>query len=268
MDQATIDARLRILLPPEFHETYRTLEARPMGGTGLKYDADGRVAWDRIWQSFCDLAMAGGPPHKGRLLGPGLPADIAARPDDQLDVLDELGRGVTMASELPTVESPHVGWIRVECHSDVMAGWLLRAITTENVAVRREGRMLDLPAAPHFRVDKEVKNVITVTAKTCHYWMGHIPREQKIAIGDLLAELDRDAPLIEPAWPDDGSSGWRAIACASVGEALHRMRSFIAQNVLARREGTDVFVPTFTGGTKDWESGGIRSRCRGEAGGT
>ncbi len=238
-----IDARLRILLPPEFHETYRTLEAQPMGAAGLQYDADGRVAWDRIWQTFCDLALAGGPPHKGRLLGPGRPAEIAARPDAYLDVLDELGRGLTMASELPTTESPHLGWIRVACHSEVMAGWLLRAITTENVAVRRDGRWLDLPAAPHFRIDKEIKNVITVTAKTCHYWMGHIPREQKIAIGELLAELDRESPLLEPDWPDEGEPGWRQVPCASVTEALDKMRALIAQNVLARREETTVFVP-------------------------
>ena len=71
-------------------------------------------------------------------------------------------------------DSPNLGWIRVQCHSDVMAGWMLRAITMENVAVRSEGRALDLPAAPHFRLDKEIKNVVTVVAKTCHYWMGHI----------------------------------------------------------------------------------------------
>ena len=39
-----------------------------MRAAGLKYDADGKVAWDEIWGSFCDLAMAGGPPHKGKLL--------------------------------------------------------------------------------------------------------------------------------------------------------------------------------------------------------
>jgi len=43
---------------------------------------------------------------------------------------------------------------------------MLRAITMENVAVRLEGRALDLPAAPVFRIDKEIKNVVTVVAKT------------------------------------------------------------------------------------------------------
>lgn len=49
---------------------------------GLQCDTDGRVAWNRIWQAFCDLAIAGGPPHKGRLLGPGSYELIGQRPDD------------------------------------------------------------------------------------------------------------------------------------------------------------------------------------------
>ena len=56
----------------------------------------------------------------------------------------------------------------------------------ENVAARRQGAMLDLPAAPQFRLEKEIKNVITVMAKTCHYWVGHIPRAQQQAIAELL----------------------------------------------------------------------------------
>ena len=239
---AELDRRLRILLPPEYHDSYVQLEPKPMRSAGLAYDADGRVAWDRIWQSFCDLAMAGGPPHKGRLLGPRAPEDISARPGDYLDVIEELGRGITLASELPAGDSPHLGWIRVHCHSEVMAGWMLRNITMENVAVRAEGRGLDLPAAPDFRMDKEIKNVVTVVAKTCHYWMGHIPREQKIEIGDLFKSLDHESPLLTPGW-DEGGDLWHGVGCDSVPHALWMMRGLIALNVLARREDTTVFVP-------------------------
>jgi sirohydrochlorin cobaltochelatase len=239
---ATIDERLRILLPPEYHESYERLEAKPMGSAGLSYDTEGRVAWDRIWQSFCDLAMAGGPPHKGALLGPGTPENVAAQPDRYLDVIEELGRGITLASELPAADSPDLGWIRVQCHSDVMAGWMLRAITMENVAVRADGRALDLPASPHFRLDKEIKNVVTVVAKTAHYWMGHLPREQKIAIGALFESLASESPLIQPDWAD-ASCAWRGLNCASVADAIWMARALIASNVLARRERTMVFVP-------------------------
>jgi sirohydrochlorin cobaltochelatase len=242
-DAAEVDRRIRILLPPEYHNSYATLTANPMGGAGLQYDADGRVAWNRIWQAFCDLAIAGGPPHKGRLLGPGSVDVIGARPDEHLDVLDELGRGLTMASELPTEESPHLGWIRVVCHSDTMAAWMYRAITTENVAVRRDGRALDLPASPAFSLEKEIKNVVTVVAKTTHYWMNHIPREQKSAIAELITSMDAEARLIEPEWRDDGTANWQAIACDSVADALSQMRTFIAANILARREDLTVCVP-------------------------
>lgn len=55
-----------------------------------------------------------------------------------------------------------------------MALWLLRAIVVENICVRREGQTLFLPAGPDFRLEYEIKNVITVAAKTHHYWSEHI----------------------------------------------------------------------------------------------
>ena len=224
-----------------------------MGSAGLKYDAEGRVAWNEVWQSFCDLAMAGGPPHKGKLLRPGTADAIAANPAGYLDVIEELGRGITLASDLPAADSPHLGWIRVQCHSEVMAGWMIRNITMENVAVRIEGRALDLPAAPDFRLEKEIKNVVTVVAKTCHYWMGHVPRDQKIEIGELFAALDRESALIVPGW-DDQDDPWRGIECESVSAALRLMRALVASNVLARREDTTVFVPV----TSSTDPGGRR----------
>src|ERR1700759_5567269 len=89
-DQAALDeleARLRTILPEEYQDG----EVQPvsMGSAGLKYDNDGKVAWDEIWDHFCDLAMAGGPPHKGRLLEPGS-ADEA---DRYREVAAEICRG-------------------------------------------------------------------------------------------------------------------------------------------------------------------------------
>jgi hypothetical protein len=153
-----------------------------------------------------------------------------------------------------------------------MAGWLLRAITMENVAVRAQGRWLDLPAAPGFRLEKEIKNVITVIAKTCHYWLGHMPRAQKQAIGSLFARLAAESPLLAPAVEDEGPrsdaeaglvaaiaarmlrdtglrasphryGGWLGVECASVQAAVWMMRALVAGNVLSRREGTVLFVP-------------------------
>jgi sirohydrochlorin cobaltochelatase len=50
----------------------------------------------------------------------------------------------------------------------------MRAIVVENVCVRRERSVLFLPAGPAFRLEKEIKNVITVVAKTYHYWTEHL----------------------------------------------------------------------------------------------
>jgi sirohydrochlorin cobaltochelatase len=267
-----LDFRLRIVLPEEYQDSYEEMQPTAMGSAGLKYAGDGTVAWNEIWGSFCDLAMAGGPPHKGTLLEPATPAEIAARPDRHQEVVDEICRGITMVTDLPARESPTPGWIRTTCFSDPMAGWLLRAIVTENVAVRAEGMALDLPVSPAFRLDKEIKNVITVIAKTCHYWMGHMPRAQRIAIAKLFADLASDTPLVQPAFSIDGVrpdadaplyagvaerihrdtglrasphqyAGWLGLECADVNTAVWMMRALVVNNVLSRREGVVLFVP-------------------------
>jgi sirohydrochlorin cobaltochelatase len=234
-----LDVRLRVLLPETYQDSYETLQPAPMGSAALKYGPDGKVAWDQIWGSFCDLAMAGGPPHKGTLLEPGTDEAITAAPKKYEDVVDEICRGITLASELPAQPSPVRGWVSVDCYSETMASWLLRAIVMENVAAKSRGRELRLPASPEFRLDREIKNVITVIAKTTHYWMGHMSRAQKSAIADLFAKMSASSPLIEPGDRD----GWRGLECASVKAAVWMMRAMVVHNVLARREGTTLFVP-------------------------
>ena len=266
-----LDLRLRTLLPEEYQDSYEDVQPAPMRSAGLKFDADGKVAWDEIWGSFCDLAMAGGPPHKGALLEPGTPDAIAASPERHAVVTDEIRRGIEMVTELPTGLSPAAGWVRVTCINDTMARWLLRAIVMENVAVQRDFHMLDLPAAPHFRLEKEIKNVVTVIAKTCHYWTGHMWLPQRRRIAALLSAMQEEGPVVAPALATDGvpdghersfaalaaaidrdtglaaSShryvGWLGMECRSVAAAVWMMRLLVAANVLTRREGTVLFVP-------------------------
>ena len=142
--------------------------------------------------------MAGGPPHKGRLLGPGLQSEIDAQFNRYDEVAEEICRGIRLATGLRSYVSPTVGWVCVTCLSDAMAEWLVRAIVMENVAVRRRGAILELPASPLFRLEKEIKNVITVIAKTCHYWLGHMPSDQQRAIVELFVTMGHESPLIEP----------------------------------------------------------------------
>jgi sirohydrochlorin cobaltochelatase len=144
-----------------------------MGVADLVYDADGHVAWDQIWGSFCDLALAGGPPHRGTLLEPAAPPATARDQERYRAVLAELERGIRLVTGLPVVTSAAPGWIGVQCADETMALWLLRAIIVENVSVRREGHVLYLPAGADFRLEYEIKNVITVIAKTHHYWTEH-----------------------------------------------------------------------------------------------
>jgi hypothetical protein len=274
-DQAALEAlevRLEALLPEQYQDSYEELEPAPMRSAGLKYGTDGKVAWDEIWGSFCDLAMAGGPPHKGRLLEPGLPREIDAQEIRYEQVVREICRGATMVTGLEARPSPDPGWVRITCASEGMSGWLLRAIVMENVAVRGDGVTLDLPAAPHFRIDKEIKNVVTVIAKTCHYWVGHMAESQHQIIATMFAEMAEDSPLIEPARSIDGIrseeadavaarmaaaiqrdtgmqpsghryTGWLGVECPSVRTAIWMMRAMVVNNILARREETVLFVP-------------------------
>jgi sirohydrochlorin cobaltochelatase len=265
---AALDERLRTLLPEEYQESYEQVQPVSMGSAGLKYGADGNVAWDEMWQTFCDLAMAGGPPHKGTLLEPGSPGAIAANEERYRQVIGEIRRGIELVTGMPADPSPHRGWVRVECYSAAMAGWLVRAIVMENVAAQADGVTLDLPVAPHFRVEKEIKNVITVIAKTCHYWLEHMPRTQQRSIAGLFETMSAESPLLAPPRAGDDReravttrvadrleqqtgltrsdqrySGWLGMNCPTARTAIWMMRALVAANVLSRREGTTLFVP-------------------------
>ncbi|HLG56258.1 MAG TPA: hypothetical protein VI485_13065 [Vicinamibacterales bacterium] len=287
-----LDARLTTLLPEAYRDVYEEVQPISMGSAALKYDADGQVAWDQIWGSFCDLAMAGGPPHKGTLLEPGAEADIDAQFGRYDEVCEEICRGITLVSGLRAYVAPTPGWVCVTCLGDGMAGWLARAIVMENVAARRRGAILELPAAPHFRLEKEIKNVITAFAKTCHYWVGHIPHDQQQAIAVLLVTMERESRFVEPDLSKSGVTsgralaatiaalihrdtglqtsnpqyaGWLGVECPSVRVAVWMMRALVASNVLSRREGTVLFVPvnavTDPGGTIVAKAVGRIYRC-------
>ena len=264
---AQLEVRLNTLLPEEYRGAV-DVQPTPMGSAAVRYDADGRVAWDEMWGSFCDLAVAGGPPHKGRLLQPGAAAEIRSVPEQQAEVVREICRGVRMVADVEGAAAPDPGWVRIRVFTDVMAAWLLRAITTENVAIRVTANAVDLPAGPSFRLEKEIKNVITVMAKTCHYWVGHMPRQQQRSIGRLFDTIAADAPLIVPSYETEadvtdmrtalarripratglhcagiGYAGWFGVEVPDVRAAIWMMRAMIAHNVLARREASILYLP-------------------------
>ena len=161
------------LLPPRY-QNGKIVSAAPMGIAPMRYADDGQVAWDEMWTDFCDLALAGGPSHRGTLLEPVSPEEVKADQDGYERVVAEIERGLHLVTGLPIVRSESLGWVGLHCIDEEMALWLLRAIIVENVCVRREGTILFLPAGPAFVLEKEIKNVITVVAKTHHYWTEHI----------------------------------------------------------------------------------------------
>ncbi len=160
------------LLPPRYRDG-KGVCAAPMGTAPMRYNEVGQVEWDQMWTDFCDLALAGGPPHRGTLLEPVLPEEVLAQREAYECVVAEIRRGLEMVTGLTVITNKQVGWVGLQCTDEEMALWLLRAIVVENVCVRREGSVLWLPAGPAFQLEKEIKNVITVVAKTYHYWTEH-----------------------------------------------------------------------------------------------
>lgn len=270
-DYARLVARLKTLLPETYRDTYEDVQPRSMGSAGLKYDEEGRVAWNQIWGSFCDLAMAGGPPHRGRLLEPATRAEIDLHPDRYDVVIGELCRGVKMVTGLAAEPSSFAGWIDVDCSSATAAEWLARAINMENVSAHADGIVLHLPAGPQFRLEKEIKNVVVSIAKTCHYWTAHHTAEQQQAIAELFSLMEGESPLLQPAFARNTSAarfeelrekiaadifsgtglqapgreyyGWLGIDCPTVRCAIWTMRMMAASNVMARREDHFLYVP-------------------------
>jgi sirohydrochlorin cobaltochelatase len=169
-----LDRKINEMLPPQYQDRYDQVRPTSMGTAALRFAPDGKVAWDEMWTSFCDLALAGGPSHRGTLLEAVPAADALAEPEKYQEVVAEIERGIKLVTGLPVVPSRTVGWVGVRCDSEEMAVWLMRAIIVENVMVRREGDVLYLPAGPRFTLKREIKNVVTVIAKTCHYWTAHL----------------------------------------------------------------------------------------------
>lgn len=267
-----LEARLKTLLPEQYQESYEDVQPVSMGSAGLKFGPDGRVAWDEIWGSFCDLAMAGGPPHRGTLLQAATRAEIVEDRGRYREVVSELCRGIEMVTGLAAEPSLIAGWVHVDCPSTGMAGWLVRAINMENVSAHADGMVLHLPVGPGFRLEKEIKNVVVSIAKTCHYWLGHTSVAQHRAIANLFQVMDAESPLIQAPFSTrdtrtaaferlrdavservhaatglDATNrqyhGWLGVNCGSVTVAVWMMQMMVASNVLCRREGELMYVP-------------------------
>lgn len=174
LDLMLLDQRIDSNLPSEYQGRTEAVRSQSMGSRALELNAEGLVPWDEIWTSFCDLAMAGGPPHRGKLLEAISNEQVHQNRDSYQKVVNEIRRGIEMVTQLKTIESQSLGWVGILCDDEAMAVWLMRAIIVENVMVRREKEILFVPAGPEFTIKREIKNVITSVAKTVHYWRAHL----------------------------------------------------------------------------------------------
>ena len=161
--------------------------AAPMASAPFVWREDGRPDWHSMWTSFCDLALHGGPPHRGieQALRGSETAGTESASDPEM--LAEIRRGIWETSGL-VAEPRSPGWIAVTCESRAMAEWLGAAIALENVEARVEDDRVLLPAGPRFRLEDEVKSIVTVVAKTHHYWAMHSgnvvrPGPLKVGVG-------------------------------------------------------------------------------------
>jgi hypothetical protein len=157
------------------------VSALPMSAAPFVWREDGRPDWEAMWTDFCDLALYGGPPHRGEETALHAPEHPPVSGGDS-EAIAEIRRGIWETTGL-FAEPAEPGWIAVTCHSRKMAAWLCASIILENVDARCEEERLFLPASPDFALKDEVKSVITVLAKTNHYWQAHIEAMEQAAAG-------------------------------------------------------------------------------------
>ena len=145
----------------------------PMSSAPFVYREDGRPDWSAMWEGFCELALYGGPPHRSEetALDSGSGGGASA---PEIDAIAEIRRGIWETTGLFSEPADESGGLAVTCHSKRMAAWLCAAIILENVDARSVDERLFVPATPTFRLKDEVKSIITVVAKTNHYWQAHV----------------------------------------------------------------------------------------------
>jgi len=260
-----LEARINALLPPRYVGCFEDVSPASMGSAALRYDSQGKVVWGEIWTTFCHLALAGGPPHRGRFLEAVPKEEATSDPQQYQEVVTELKRALRLCVDLPILDETPVGWIALQCESAAIAAWLVRAIIAENVMARNEDTVLLVPAGPSFRVEKEIKNVVVAVAKTCHYMFDHLEPEQ-MPVGEAPKLIRPPLPQEISSQPDrhqDAAAklqqsiqqatgmitrvgdlpGWVGCDCGDEESAVWLLRAVATHDILVRREEAVLYVP-------------------------
>ena len=160
----------------EYAPATRLDPAAPMTSAPFLWRSDGRPDWGGMWTTFCELALYGGPPQRGPQSA--LRANASAADSDG-EMLAEMRRGIWETTGLYTKSGG--GWLSITCDSPTMAAWMCAAIILENIGARVDDDRLLLPAGPDYQLKDEVKSIITVVAKTHHYWQAHVADSGRVA---------------------------------------------------------------------------------------
>jgi sirohydrochlorin cobaltochelatase len=144
--------------------------AQSMSSAPFVWHPDGRPDWASMWTTFCELALFGGPPQRGPESALRAPAFDGA---SDAAMLAEMRRGIWETTGL-YAEASAPGRLAVSCDSPAMAQWMATAIALENVEAHADEDRIILPSGPAYRLEDEVKSIITVVAKTHHYWQAHV----------------------------------------------------------------------------------------------
>src|SRR5262245_23982736 len=112
--------------------------AAPMAAAPFVWRDDGRPDWRSMLTTFCDLALHGGPPHRGT--EQALREPVAESGSDAA-VVAEMRRGVWETTGL-FAELASPAWLAVTCRSRTMAEWLAAAIVLENVTAHTDADRL------------------------------------------------------------------------------------------------------------------------------
>lgn len=153
------------------------VQAEGMAAGDMIYTDEGLPDWGSMWESFCELAFFGGPPHRGiesmvvvSPEGRMIPGPVAG----EFDPIAEIRRGIFMTTGLFSEPAVEPGWLAISCRTRQQAAWMCACIILENVDARLDDQdRLLVPAAADFALQDQVKSVVTVVAKVAHYWQMH-----------------------------------------------------------------------------------------------
>jgi len=154
-------------------EPRAAVSSAPMSAAPFVYKDDGKPDWSAMWTGFCELALYGGPPHRGADNPVEVSTEDEGEPMTVNDTIMEIRRGIWETTGLYSEPAPP-HWLAVTCKSKRMAAWMCAAIILENVDAKCEDEILYVPASSDFDLKNQVKSVITVVAKVNHYWQAHV----------------------------------------------------------------------------------------------